>query len=215
MSDLQAGPGLLAYAVTSVVAGADRCRTENPARMSVGVATLGPGCLTVPIWHRHLLWLAQQITEARTTAQAVLDQSETALTRLPDVLGLTLAAQRCPAHAARAAADIEEGTDAAFQHCLVGCRGLLVPPVDRHTDSAPVGQPWVHRFSAGSQGECVRILIGVVQLVLVRRHGAAPCPAAGRLSLPWPARRTRRNLIAKASAEAAKSTPVIASHRPR
>ncbi|MFF3958485.1 hypothetical protein ACFYY1_35510 [Streptomyces sp. NPDC001890] len=41
----------------------------------------------------HLLWLVQQITEARTTAQAALNQPEAAHARLPDVLDLTLAPQ--------------------------------------------------------------------------------------------------------------------------
>ncbi|MFC8019106.1 hypothetical protein [[Kitasatospora] papulosa] len=40
----------------------------------------------------HLLWLAQQITEARTTARTARDQPQ-ALTRLPDVLDLDLAPQ--------------------------------------------------------------------------------------------------------------------------
>lgn len=41
----------------------------------------------------HLLWLAQQISEARTAAQAALDQPEAAHASLPDVLDLTLAPQ--------------------------------------------------------------------------------------------------------------------------
>lgn len=41
----------------------------------------------------HLLWLAQQVTEARTTAQSALDQPGAARARLPEVLDFTLAPQ--------------------------------------------------------------------------------------------------------------------------
>jgi hypothetical protein len=61
----------------------------------------------------HLLWLAQQITEARTTAQDALDQTETALPRLPDVLDLTLAPQLHAEHMPPGAQQLADAVHAA------------------------------------------------------------------------------------------------------
>lgn len=124
-------------------------------------------------------------------------------------------AEEFSAQTAWPAADVEDGTDAAFQHGFVGDCGPCVPAVDRHPDTVPARQPQVHRPAGRSQSQRVRILLVVVQLVLVNGHGVAPRPAAGWLSSPRPVRRARRSLSVKATAEAAKSTPVIASHRPR
>ncbi|MFE9250938.1 hypothetical protein [Streptomyces sp. NPDC007088] len=61
----------------------------------------------------HLLWLAQQITEARTTAQATLDQPETARGRLPDVLDLTLAPKLHAEHMPPGAQQLADAVHAA------------------------------------------------------------------------------------------------------
>jgi len=67
----------------------------------------------------HLLWLAQQISEARTTAQAALDQPQAAPARLPDVLDLTLAPQlhadHMPSGAQQLADAVHEARRAAGQ----------------------------------------------------------------------------------------------------
>ncbi|MFI5864738.1 hypothetical protein [Streptomyces sp. NPDC051546] len=56
----------------------------------------------------HLLWLAQQITEARTTAQAALDGPAAAQERLPQVLDLDLAPQLVADHMPSGARQLAE-----------------------------------------------------------------------------------------------------------
>ncbi|MFI1189405.1 hypothetical protein [Streptomyces californicus] len=76
---------------------------------------------TIATWHAtvrlpvrpHLLWLAQQITEARTTVKAALDQPEAARTSLSDVLDLTLAPQLHAEHMPPGAQQLADAAHAA------------------------------------------------------------------------------------------------------
>lgn len=67
-------------------------RRRQPLTAAARTIASWDAAVRLPV-RAHLLWLAQQISEAHTTAQTALDQPQEAHTRLPDVLDLTLAPQ--------------------------------------------------------------------------------------------------------------------------
>ena len=87
-------------------------RRRRPVTAAARTIASWDAAVRLPV-RAHLLWLAQQISEARTTAQAALDQPQAARTRLPDVLDLTLAPQLHAAHMPAGAQQLADAVHAA------------------------------------------------------------------------------------------------------
>lgn len=105
----------------------------RPRRRPVAAAarTIASWDATVRLQARtHLLWLAQQISEARTTAQAALDQPASR-SRLTDVLDFTLAPQL---HAEHMPSGAQQLADALHEACrAAGQLAAATPRAARRT----------------------------------------------------------------------------------
>lgn len=105
-------------------------RRRRPVTAAARTIASWDAAVRLPV-RAHLLWLAQQISEARTTAQAALDQPQVARTRLPDVLDLTLAPQLHAAHMPAGAQALADAVRAARRSA--GQLATVTPRAARRT----------------------------------------------------------------------------------
>jgi hypothetical protein len=100
----------------------------------------------------HLLWLAQQITEARTTAQATLDPPEAVPARLPDVLDLALAPQLLADHMPVGAQQLADALRAARRTAGQLAAAPRSPPHAHTPDRRSCAGRGVHRVRLQRRG---------------------------------------------------------------